>query len=95
LTDYTAVETTSSCTCCSDREDASLRASHMPDFQKFAIVYPQLKKSSLDPTDRNLYRPISNLSYIFKLVERVEPHGFFNMLTLIHSLFHSKTLVGA
>jgi len=68
LTDYMGVETTSSCTCCIDREDASLDASHMPDSQKFAIIYPQLKKSSLDPTDRNSYRPISNLSYISKLV---------------------------
>src|SRR6218665_1572371 len=32
---------------------------------------PLLKKSSMDPTDPNSYRPISNLRFILKKVERI------------------------
>ena len=32
---------------------------------------PRLKKPSLNPDDLNSYRPISNLSFISKVVERV------------------------
>ena len=35
---------------------------------KTAILRPLLEKSSLDPVDTN-YRPVSNLSFITKLVE--------------------------
>ena len=40
------------------------------DFKK-ALVTPLLKKPSLDKEILNNYRPVSNLSYISKLVERV------------------------
>jgi len=36
-----------------------------------AIVKPRLKKPTLNPDDVNSYRPISNLSFISKVVERV------------------------
>jgi len=39
--------------------------------QKFAIVRPLLKKVNIDPSDLNSYRPISNLSYVSKLLERI------------------------
>ena len=42
-----------------------------PDFHKHAVVFPRLKKPSLDVNDLNSYRPISNLSFVSKLVERV------------------------
>src|SRR6218665_2202612 len=35
------------------------------------IIRPRVKKPGLDPTDPASYRPISNLSFISKLVERV------------------------
>ena len=38
--------------------------------QQHALVKPVLKKSQLDPTDPNNYRPISNLSFLSKLLER-------------------------
>ena len=40
-------------------------------FKKKAVTLPILKKSSLDPLDLNSYRPISNLSFVSKMVERV------------------------
>ena len=42
-----------------------------PASQKQAIVFPRLKKPTLDPTILSSYRPISNLSSISKLIERV------------------------
>jgi len=48
---------------------ASLKSAVMPVSQN--VVYPRLKKATLDPDDPSSYRPISNLSFISKLVERV------------------------
>lgn len=42
-----------------------------PSHFKQALVRPILKKSSLDPSNYNNYRPISNLSLISKVLERV------------------------
>ena len=38
---------------------------------KQARVQPLLKKSTLDPDDVSSYRPICNLPYISKFIERV------------------------
>ena len=48
----------------------SLEKGYLPALQKKAIVYPGLKKPSLDPDDLSNYRPISNLSFVSKLLER-------------------------
>ena len=37
---------------------------------KRALVSPRLKKPSLDPDDAKSYRPISNVCFLSKLVER-------------------------
>ena len=55
---------------------------------KTAILRPLLKKSGLDPIDSN-YRPISNLSFISKLVEwalinQFNTHCDLNGITPIH-----------
>ena len=49
----------------------SLSSGIFPDEMKLALVTPLLKKSSLSPEDLNNYRPVSNLSFLSKLVERV------------------------
>ena len=49
----------------------SLREGHVPDLLKDAQLTPILKKHNLDRDVLNNYRPISNLSYLSKLVERV------------------------
>ena len=51
--------------------NSSLRSSQVPKSMKSAIVTPLLKKSTLDPDILKNYRPVSNLSYISKLLERV------------------------
>ena len=40
-------------------------------FYKSAIVKPLLKKSTLDPNDKKNYRPVSNVSFISKILEKV------------------------
>ena len=51
--------------------NASFQQSVLPANSKRAIVRPLLKKSSLDPNDPSSYRPISNLSFVSKIIERV------------------------
>ena len=43
----------------------------LPTSHKHAIVQPRLKIATLDPNDLNSYRPISNLSFLSKTIERV------------------------
>jgi len=42
----------------------------LSDF-KHAVVRPLLKKSGLDVSDPNNFRPVSNLSFLSKLLERI------------------------
>ena len=41
-----------------------------PDDIKLAVVTPLLKKPNLDPDVLNNYRPVSNLSFLSKIIER-------------------------
>jgi len=50
--------------------NASLAHGRLPASQKCAIVTPLLKKPGLDSTDMNNFRPVSNLSFVSKVVER-------------------------
>ena len=51
--------------------NSSYRLNTFPSAHKNAIVHPLLKKSTLDPADLSSYRPISNLSFISKSLERL------------------------
>ena len=51
--------------------NASLRQGRLPDTQKHAIVTPLLKKPGLDVNDMANYRPVSNLTFLSKLIERI------------------------
>jgi Reverse transcriptase (RNA-dependent DNA polymerase) len=51
--------------------NASLLQGRLPDSQKHAIVTSILKKPGLDTADMNNYRPVPNLSFMSKLIERV------------------------
>ena len=49
----------------------SLEAGYFPVSFRAAVITPILKKSTLDPAKVSSYRPISNLCYLSKLLERV------------------------
>jgi len=51
--------------------NASLHEGYLPVTQKHALVSPLLKKTSLDPNELKNYRPVSNLTFVSKVVERV------------------------
>ena len=51
--------------------NASLSTGILPDAHKLAIIRPRLKKPNLDPGDPSSYRPVSNVSFLSKFVERV------------------------
>ena len=51
--------------------NASLKNVEFPNQFKSAIVIPSIKKASLDPDDLKNYRPISNLPFISKVIEKV------------------------
>jgi len=60
------------CSMCS----ASLQSGSLPDTPKQAIVYPRLKNPTWHADDPCSFRPISNLGFISKLVERVVTYQF-------------------
>ena len=49
----------------------SLTTGKFPSSQKSAIITPLLKKASLDPESLKNYRPVSNLTFVSKLLERI------------------------
>jgi len=51
--------------------NTSIQHQTFPASHKNAIVHPLLKKSTLDPNDLASYRPISNLSFVSKTLERI------------------------
>lgn len=56
--------------------NSSLQTGVMPASQKHAIVLPRLKKTTMDPDTLSSYRPISNLSFLSKFVERIAMSRF-------------------
>ena len=51
--------------------NASLSTATVPVLFKNALVIPLLKKNGLDPNLLNNYRPVSNLPFISKVLERI------------------------
>lgn len=49
----------------------SLDEGFLPESQKGANIVPRLKKRGLDEADYKNYRPVSNLSFLSKLLERI------------------------
>ena len=51
--------------------NTSLRSGQVPPSLKVAQIQPTLKKATLDPNEMSNYRPISNLSFLSKTLERI------------------------
>ena len=60
--------------------NASLLEGHLPLSQRHAIVTPLIKKQSLDPDELKNYRPVSNLTFVSKAVERLVSHQLIEYL---------------
>src|SRR5712691_2684804 len=80
----------------------SLSTSTFPQSFKHAVISPILKKPNLDKDNLSNYRPVSNLSYLSKLTERVvktrisnhiNNHSLFNSFQSAYTRFHSTESV--
>jgi len=78
--------------------NASMQQGTLPISQRHALVTPRLKKTDADPSDAMNYRPISNLSFMSKVVERLvcrqlvsflEKHGLLPSLQSAYRRGHS------
>uniref|UniRef100_A0A3B3HFB5 Reverse transcriptase domain-containing protein n=1 Tax=Oryzias latipes TaxID=8090 RepID=A0A3B3HFB5_ORYLA len=63
----------------------SLQSGIFPEALKTAVIKPLLKKSGLDPTVLNNYRPISNLPFLGKVLEKVVYQQLTDFLLLNNS----------
>ena len=54
-----------------DMCNASLSQGYLPVNQRHAIISPRIKKVGADATDTKNYRPVSNLTFMSKIVERL------------------------
>ena len=70
-----------------------ISTSVFPSSCKSAIVLPLIKKHGLDPQVLKNYRPVSNLSFLSKLIEKVislaSSHTLLIMILLINSSLHT------
>ena len=64
----------------------------MPSNLKEAILIPLIKKACLDPERFNHFRPISNLTYLSKLIENVVATRQFDHMTTngLHACLQSS-----
>ena len=60
----------------------SLSSAHMPNDMKKAILTPIIKKLFLDPEVLNNFRPISNLSFVSKIIEKVVASRLIDHMSL-------------
>ncbi|KAA0724041.1 putative RNA-directed DNA polymerase from transposon X-element [Triplophysa tibetana] len=51
--------------------NSSINLGHVPGPFKLAVIKPLIKKPNLDPNELGSYRPISNLPYLSKILEKV------------------------
>ena len=59
----------------------SLREGSLTDCEKLAFITTILKKPGLDPDAASNYRPISNLTFVSKLIEPLVCYQLTNYLT--------------
>ena len=60
--------------------NSCLKSGRFPSICRHAIVTPRLKNKTLDINDIKNFRPVSNLSFISKLIERVVTKQLLNYL---------------
>ena len=73
----------------------SLTSGSVPECLKHAIISPLLKKQNLNPNELKNYRPVSNLTFISKIIEKavfnqILDHLKFNSLLEKHQSAYRK-----
>ena len=74
----------------------SLTHGHFPSDLKHALIKPHLKKPGLDTNELNHYRPVSNLHFLSKIIEkivvsRLEEHMYaHNLYDPFQSAYRAK-----
>ncbi len=58
----------------------SLSLGYDPKTFKLAVVKPLIKKTQLDPKDLVNYRPISNLPFLSKILEKIASSQLYSFL---------------
>ena len=71
--------------------NSSLSSGTFPSAFKTAIVKPLLKKSSLDPNILKNYRPVSNLAFISKIIEKIVLQQLLAYLNENQLISHSQS----
>ena len=71
--------------------NASLESAEVPGCLKEAVITPILKKQGLDADSMKSYRPVSNIPFLAKVMERVVASRLTNHLTEhgLHDPFQS------
>ena len=64
--------------------NVSLKESCLPSSQKQAMITPRIKKPGLDRDDVNNYRPISNLTFMSKVMEKIVARQLIAYLVAIN-----------
>lgn len=70
----------------SDVFNRSLSEGYVPKSQKSAYITPHLKKHGLDKNDKKNYRPVSNLSFLSKLLEKAVAYQLIDFLEKTNAL---------
>ncbi len=60
--------------------NSSLSLGYVPKNFKLAVIKPLIKKPQLDPEDLANYRPISNLPFLSKILEKVVSSQLYSFL---------------
>ncbi|KAK7101509.1 hypothetical protein V1264_019884 [Littorina saxatilis] len=71
--------------------NASLSSGSFPAIFKSAILRPLLKKPSLDPENLKNYRPVSNLSFLSKITEKIVLSQLLDHLEANHLLYCNQS----
>ncbi len=69
--------------------NSSLSLGHVPKPFKLAVIKPLIKKPKLDPCELANYRPISNLPFMSKILEKVVSAQLWSFLLKIYEEFQS------
>ncbi len=69
--------------------NSSLSLGHVPKPFKLAVIKPLIKKPKLDPCELANYRPISNLPFMSKILEKVVSAQLWSFLQKIYEEFQS------